>query len=93
MKRLFALFVGQNASTGRPNQQTGRMSFYGDVMRFDSAKTRQYYIDNHRFSINDHIIVPGGWEKMRSYCLGMDMYNFQEYIRGLDIISMSDLET
>lgn len=91
MSKFYGLFIGQNASTGTSNNQTGGMSFYGNVLRFDSIKTRAYYIETHQFDANEVIIVPGGRQTMRNYCLGMSLHTFVEYVNYLDVITMEDL--
>jgi len=89
--KFYGLFVGQNATTGSPNTKTGRLSIFGDILRFDSDKTRQHYLDTHLFGVNERLIILGGKNIMRHYCLGMDMHSFVEHLGFLGAITMSDL--
>ena len=86
MKR-YLLFVGQNATTGRPNSITGNMSFWGNIMRFDSIKTRNHYINNNRFDINETIVDVDA----RKYSLGMSINDYNEHIQCLDVLTMREV--
>lgn len=79
MKNYY-LFVGQRASTGTPNDKTGRMSMYGSVRRFRTLAERNE-CQNEVYTGEPHqLLVAGGKREMRRCCLGMSMYVFEQYL-------------
>ena len=84
MKKNYYLFVGQNATTGTPNEKTGRMSFYGCILKFISLKERAEYIEEKTgFSCQEKIVI-GGIKEMRSMNLGSSLANFNDYILHIE---------
>ncbi len=82
MTKYYYVFNGQNASTGSANKVTGFMSYYGSVIKFDSKKEALEYVDD-KWNGND-IITAGTKRKMRTFCLGMSVRNFEEYLNYID---------
>lgn len=79
MKKEIFVFIGENASTGTPNENTGRMSFYGQVYRIDGTlRQAREWSDMKEHRTTRKICVVGGKKKMRQYCLGQTMRNFEE---------------
>ena len=77
----YYVFDGQNATTGKPNEITGRMSNYGEVLTFRSKKEAVEYANNSR---GTGIVKAGTKSIMRKYCLGMTVANFEEYLKYQD---------
>lgn len=50
----YYVFVGQKATTGFPHPRTGRMSYYGHYLCFNSESARQEYVD-----IESYALIPG----------------------------------
>lgn len=74
------VFKGQNASTGESNKITGRMSFYGEVLAFNTRKEAIQYVEDFETPYHSDICVIGGRRVMRQYCLGMTVASFNEYL-------------
>ena len=77
----YFVFDGQNASTGTPNRVTGRMSFYGQVLKFHSKKEAKQYEEESR---STDICIAGMKAIMRKYCLGMSVSQFEEHLFQID---------
>lgn len=71
------VFVGQNASTGSPNPNTGRMSFFGSIYAFKTRKDALDFADDHYSPYAQDIIAVGGVTTMRKYCQGSTVRNFK----------------
>jgi len=85
----YFVFDGQNASTGEPNRVTGRMSFYGEVLKFHSKKEAKQFEEESR---STNLCIAGTKSKMRGYCLGMSVSQFEEYLYQIDYRTF-DIET
>lgn len=91
-KREIFVFVGQNASTGTPNPNTGLMNFYGTVYRIDGTlkQAREWADDMYYKNTNQTISVAGGKRKMREFCLGQTMRNFEDYLSYCPTVCADD---
>lgn len=83
MTKFTFLFDGQNASTGTPNKNTGRMSFYGSVHKFTNRAEAIEYAEKRDTGYSSCIVEIGGRQKMRQFCLGMTTRDFNEYLNFL----------
>ena len=77
----YYVFNGQNASTGEPNKVTGRVSFYGTVLAFETKKEALKYVEDNERCEARYITVAGTKSDMRKYCLGSSVDDF-EYSLG-----------
>ena len=91
-KKETYVFVGQNASCGTPNPNTGRMSMYGIVYRIDGTlkQAREWADDMYLKGTNNTIAVAGGRRKMREFCLGQTMYQFDENLHEAPMVYPED---
>jgi len=80
-KKDYFVFDGQNASTGTAHPITGRMSFYGEIMKFHSKEEALEYVDNYRGS---DICKAGVKSTMRKYCLGISVESFERDLEWTD---------
>lgn len=72
----YYVFDGQNATTGSPNRITGRMSNYGNTLKFKTKKEALEYVEDYR----GYAICRAGTKKtMRTYDLGCSVAIFEEY--------------
>jgi hypothetical protein len=72
------VFRGQNASTGTPNEKTGRMSMYGTIYKFENRADAVSFAGE---SGPCHtLIVVGGKARMRDLCLGLSMQQFEAHL-------------
>ena len=78
----FLLFVGQNASTGKPNKRTGLYSFYGKMLKFSHKEEREAYCIDRLYTPGE-IIQPGTRTTLRKYDLGSSLQKYNEYIDQL----------
>jgi len=86
--KYYYAFKGQNASTGDPNPITGRMSFWGEILCFDSAKDRKKYIELKESCYAQDILVAGSKSSLRKYCLGMSVANYNDYLKDVTVDSL-----
>lgn len=85
MKNYY-VFEGFNATTGAPNRRTGKHSFYGDILSFESKELAlQYVADKDPESLpTDRSLVVGTRRKMREFRLGSTMQDFNTDMDMLD---------
>jgi len=81
IKQQWYVFDGQNATTGTPNDRTGRMSYWGDLHAFSSKKKALDYVDAHDDNFQGQICAAGGRQTMRKYCLGLSLDHFDLYLK------------
>lgn len=79
-KKYYYLWIGQNATTGKPNQITGHYSNYGRIIKFESQKLRDEYIDEYRPNNPSEFIRPVNRKTARQYCLGDSVEQYLEYL-------------
>lgn len=81
------VFIGQNATTGTPNQLTGRMSTYGRY--YGSFKTRKdavEFAENHDDGMAQTISVAGTARTLRRYSLGCPLFNYFQDLHTIDCL-------
>ncbi len=79
----YFVFKGKNASTGCSNRRTGRMSFYGEFIAFESkAKALKFVEDNTTGYVGD-ICVAGTKRTLRKYYQGISVADYNEYMDQL----------
>lgn len=83
MKYYYA-FVGQNATTGRPNSKTGKYNTYGDLIAFTSRKERDGYVDNYSSYTGLEYAVKCNKSSARQFFLGMSVYDYQEHLKMIN---------
>lgn len=88
MDKRFFVWVGQNATTGNANKSTGRYSMFGDVLEFSTKEKRDEFVSDYYDPNNNEYAVAGGIKKMRGYCLGMTVDDFEEYIESIPVDEM-----
>ena len=76
MREDYFVFDGQTASTGEPNKITGRMSFYGRILKFKTKKEALDYVIENDSGMASDICVAGTRRTIRNYCLGSSMEDF-----------------
>ena len=79
-QKSYYAFEGQNASDGSPHPITGRMSFYGKIICFDTFADRKKYIERHASQSTQDILVAGSKYNLRRFCLGMSVAAYNEYL-------------
>lgn len=83
MKKYLA-WIGQNATTGTPHPQTGRLSMYGDLVVFYSKQERDSFCNEYNY-LHDCYPVPTNMKEAKSkYCAGMTQVAFEDTIRLLE---------
>ena len=80
MKKYYYLWIGQNASTGKPNKITGHYSNYGRIVKFSSKALRDEYVDQWRSNNPSEFIHKVSRKTARQYCLGDSMQNYLDYL-------------
>lgn len=80
MKKYFYLWIGQNATTGRPNKITGHYSNYGYIVKFATKALRDEFIDGWRSNNPSEFISSVNQKTARQYCLGQSVRDYLEYI-------------
>jgi len=80
MKKSFLLWIGQNATTGRPNRLTGHYSNYGRFVKFNSISERSAFVDQWRSNNPSEFCKIVNRKTARQYCLGMSVRDYNEYI-------------
>ncbi len=89
MRKYYA-WQGQNASTGEPNQQTGRMSLYGLNIVFGNRQDRDEYVDEFR-SDNPSVFCKACTKtELRGYNLGDTIWEFENDLREMAITYRDD---
>ena len=85
-QKIHYAWIGQNATTGTPNYITGRLSKYGNVLAFSSRLLRDNYVDNFYNQNNpSEYAVKVNKKSGRAYNLGMSVFNYEEYLRNLEL--------
>ena len=77
----YYVFDGENATTGEVNRNNGKMSNFGFVLKFRSKQDAVNYVNHYR---GFGLCVAGTRQKMRGYCLGMSVRNFEEHLLMID---------
>lgn len=80
MKKSYYLWIGQNATTGKPNPITGYYSYYGRIIKFATKSLRDEYIDQWRSNNSSEFIEPDNRKTARQYCLGDSVKDYLEYL-------------
>ncbi len=84
MKNYY-LFKGQNATTGKPNPTTGKMSYYGELLAFSTKQARDEYHENfYNHSNPSEFTKKCSRTTARGYFLGMSVDSFKEYLKLVD---------
>jgi hypothetical protein len=73
-------WVGQNASTGTPNPNTGRMSMYGDNHKFRTRKERDDFVDDYYDRNGNKYAIKCSRQQLRGCNLGMTVRDFDNHI-------------
>lgn len=68
---------GQNASTGSPHPITGRMSMYGQNLKFQTKEERDEYVEDFYDQNGNEFCVACSLRTLRGYNLGTSMFNFE----------------
>ena len=71
----YFVFDGENATTGDPNKITGRLSTWGEMLKFNSKSAAEEYVNNYR---GYGICKAGTARALRKYSLGMSVKNYLE---------------
>ena len=85
----YFVFDGQNASTGTPNEITGRMSFYGHFLKFKTKKEAKDYVDHYR---GYDICRAGTRNTLRKYDLGSSVLDYNFNLDQMDYTTDYDPE-
>lgn len=89
----FLVFIGENASTGKPNKQTGMYSFYGGIKKFKTASDRQCFLDGLSLPYGK-FAVKGTRRTLRKYDLGSTVRKYNDWIDELPYtIYVGDIES
>lgn len=80
---MHLLFIGQNATTGTPNRNTGRLSNYGAYLKFDSKKERDGYYNELRSSSSSELYVKCGAKSGRLYSLGSTVKQYRDHLQHI----------
>ncbi len=80
--REIYVFVGQNASTGTPHPVTGHYSFYGRIYRINGTlKQAREWVEYKDHYNTQGICVVGGRRRMRGFCLGQYIRDFEDTLK------------
>lgn len=81
MKKYLA-WIGQNATTGTPHPQTGRLSMCGELIQFDTKVNRDDFVDNFHCTYNPSKIAAktNKQEAKSKYFAGMTQWAFDDYL-------------
>lgn len=91
-KQQWYVFIGQNASTGRPNLITDRYSFWGTVYKAESKKTAIDYADQCWDPSSTNKCVAGGKATMRQFCLGQSVRDFEFDLQNAETVYWDEEE-
>lgn len=83
-KKYYA-WAGQNASTGTPNKNTGRMSLFGTNMVFESKKDRDEYVWGFHSDNPSVFCVACRRRELRELSLGSSVAHFEDDLRSVGI--------
>lgn len=83
-KRDFYAWVGQKASTGTPNQVTGRMSMYGTNHKFLTRKERDKFVADFYSNNPSEYAVACTKRQLRSFNLGTSVADFETDLDYMD---------
>lgn len=80
---MWLVFIGQNASTGKPNPITGCYSNWGKYRKFNSKKERDLYVEEWSSYNPSEFCRPCGVKSGRQYSLGWTVCEYIEYLNYL----------
>ena len=83
-KGYFYAWVGQNATTGTPHPQTGRMTMYGNYLKFSTRKARDKFVNEFYSNNPSEFAVKCNVQSGRQYCLGWSIETYYEELCSLD---------
>ena len=83
-KGYFYAWVGQNATTGSPNTQTGRMTMFGGYCKFRKRKERDKFVDEFYSHNPGEFAVRCNIQSGRQYCLGWSLEEYYQELSSLD---------
>jgi hypothetical protein len=85
MAKLYYAFIGQNATTGKPNTRTGYHSLYGDLYSFSSKRERDCFVeDKYNSSAQIIAVATNKRDAKRKYFRGMTQVEFDQYLFFVD---------
>ena len=87
VSKSYYVFVGQNATMGTPNANTGLMSNYGSVYCFRSKEKAKHFADNYNHP--REFAKAGSARSIRKFCLGLSV---RDYLYSLEILDYMDNE-
>ena len=89
MKYYYAWTDG-HATTGTPNQTTGRHSCYGEITAFTTKESRDAFCDqfDHRYNTYPE---PISKSRLRSKCLGSSVRDFENDLHWIEMNAREDL--
>lgn len=91
--REIFVFIGQNATCGNPHPVTGRMSTYGTIYRIaGTLREAREWADYRDNGYAQTVIAVGGRRKMREFCLGQTMRNFNDTLDYAPVVYANDNE-
>ena len=83
-KGYFYAWRGQNATTGSPHSQTGRMSMFGQFVKFRNRKQRDQFVDEFYSQNPSEFAVKCNINSGRKYCLGWSVEDYYQELHRLD---------
>lgn len=73
----YFVFDGENATTGTANKRTGRMSYFGDMLKFRTKEDAVNYVNEYR---GYGICKAGTVKTLRKYSLGCSVNTYLEHL-------------
>jgi hypothetical protein len=81
------VFVGCNATTGKPHPITGRLSNYGSFIAFKSKADALRYVSEYRCNGFGEFAKAGTVNTLRRYKQGLSLFQYYDSLLMLDALS------
>lgn len=81
-KTEWYVFRNHKASCGEPNKITGRMSIYGEIVKFRNKRERDDYFKDYRYST--HPAKKCSKRQLRGFHEGMTVRDFEEHLSEVE---------
>jgi len=89
-KKYWYAWVGQNATTGTPNQLTGGLNRYGNNYKFKSKRERDEFVYDYCDPNGNNHAVKCSRRKLRQYNLGCSVADYEENLQHMDCTIYDD---
>ena len=88
--KYYYVFIGQNATTGTANKQTGQYSNYGNILCFKYKVDAKRYVSEFYSNISYQFAVAGSAMSLRRFKRGLSVRDYLSDLLMMDALTYDD---